>query len=601
MKKRLCCFLLVTFSCFANVVEGSHRIKHFQEQILSDVDALMEECLTVMKVPGASLGIVMDGEVMVAKGYGHRDVEQKLPVTTKTLFPIGSNTKPFTTFLLGQLVDEGVLNWDDPVAMHIPHFKLKCPYTTSEITIRDYLTHMSGYPRYDAMWYNSGFSRQEVIQRLRYLEPIATFREKFIYQNLGYMIAAHAAENATGKTWEDLTKEKILGPLAMTHTNFTIADLKKCPDHAVGCKENRKGENCFISYIDVPQIAPAGALNSNTEDMIKWVKTLLKKGNGLVQENTWNEIISPQVVSNLVCNGRYGVEGIIQMESYCLGWTMISYRGHIILIHGGNIDGFSSSVMIMPQDGIGMVILTNKHMSPLPYIFATTLIDRMLGMEKIDWLQKFKTFTDYTKETFQKDQQWSNMERHENTSPSHPLNDFEGTYFHPAYGPIEIKAKDGQLEAIFRHDSLPLKHWHYDVFEVTEDAKNSHFVGLKFTFNENERGDIHSFQTSFEPLAEAACFLKQKDEALFHAKYLERFAGNYSYLGIGFKIELLSSKLYVKATGQPPFELMPLKDSVFAVKGFDGYIVQFISNPQGQVNTVQCILPNKTSYTASRY
>lgn len=600
MKKQLCYLFFLMVGCVAHAGELSPKALHIHEQI-SHVDKLVEECMTLMGIPGASVGIVVGDETLLAKGYGMRDLEKKHPVTSKTMFPIGSGTKAFTSFLLGQLMDDGLLDWDDPVAEHIPHFKLKDPYTTYEITIRDYLTHTSGYPRHDGIWYGSDLSRKEVIHKLRFLEPFAPFRETFYYQQLGYMIAATAGEHAAGKTWEELTKERILQPLDMVHTNFTVADLKKFPDHSLGYRENKQKENYLTPYFDIPQIAPAGAINSNIEDMTKWVKALLKKGDGLIHESTWKEITSPQVVSNLVCNGQYGVEHIIPMEAYGLGWIIISYRGHIVLMHGGNIEGFSSNVILIPEIGVGIVILSNKHLTPFPYLLSTLLMDRMLELDKIDWLDKYKTLTEYTKDTFQKNQKTINLQRHENTTPSRALSDFQGIYLHPAYGQIEVIMHDSKLEAHFHHSHLPLNHWHYDVFEVAETSTNPHLIGLKFIFGENVYGDIDSLRIPFEPLVDDIEFLRQNDQKLSHELYLQRFTGNYSYHGFGFKIEHDCNKLVVHAMGQPPFELIAIKNNIFKVKGYDGYIVQFVTDDQDQVTAVQLTQPNSSAYTATKY
>jgi len=570
------------------------------EQDLLDIDSLVEDCLVSMNVPGAGIGIVKDDKTIVAKGYGLRNVEHILSVTPRTRFPIGSATKSFTTFLMGQLVDEGYFNWDDPIANYIPYFKLKDPYTTYNVTFRDSLTHITGYPRHDATWFNRGLSREAMIKELKYLKPCYALRERFLYQNLSYMIAAHGAECVTGKSWEELTKEKILSPLEMNDTDFDVTQLPNLINFATGYREKNK-EVFSVANIDATTIGPAGSMNSTVEDMNKWVKALLQKGKGLIEESRWDEITTPYVISDVLGNDQYGLQNVINMESYGLGWFIISYRGHKVIFHGGNIEGFSSNVLLIPSKGIGIVVLTNKHLTPMPYILSTMLLDKILQLEPIDWLQKYKTFTDYSKDSYTKEQPIHNITRHENTEPSHPLHEYNGSYTHPAYGKLDISVKKTHLEATLNDMRIPLTHWHYDVFEVAEDSDYIVLEGLKLIFRENVYGDITEIQIPLEPRVSDAIFVKQKDLKLFHRDYLDKFIGDYSYHGFGFLIRREEDTLIVNATGQPPFNLFPERDGLFTVEDYDGYTVQFISDEVGNITAVQLVQPNKSVFTAYRY
>ncbi len=555
-----------------------------------------------MNVPGASVGIVVDGESVLCKGYGLRSVEEVQPVTPNTQFAVGSITKPMTTFLMGQLVDDGILDWDDPISEHIPYFRLKDPYLTHEITIRDYLTHISGYPRHDGVWYHNNMSRKELVKRLKSLDRVAAFRDKFIYQNIGFAIAAHAAENATGKSWETLMSEKLFKPLGMNETGFTLAEFKKHEDRSHGHRETRK-EVYTIPYVDISTIGPAGGIHSNADNMMKWMKLILKKGDGLIQERTWNEIISPQVVSNLIGKSGYGLEDVIPLDVYGIGWYIASYRGHLLLFHGGNTEGFSSAMLILPKDGIAMTIMTNKHYSPCPFLLGSYLMDRMLGLEPIDWLERVKAFSsDYSKDFFQANQDKPSVHRYENTEPSHPLHDYQGVYHHPGYGDVEIKMNKNRLQLNKSSLILPLHHWHYDVFEISEEANNPLLEGLKVSFHENVYGDICTAQIAFEPIAPDILFIKQKDQRFFHGDYLDQFIGNYSHHGFGFFVEREEEKLIVKAMGQPPYDLVPEREGMFKIKNFDGYTVQFTRDEEsGEINSIMLVQPDNTVYTAHRY
>lgn len=601
MKKIICnlFFLIATSSVFASS-DSNPEVIVYKDPMTVGYDELIEEVLTIMNVPGAAVGVIKDDQVVLAKGYGLRDVQYVLPVTTKTQFPIGSATKAFTTFLLGRLVDEGVIHWDDPIADHIPYFKLKNPHTTYEITIRDYLTHISGYPNHDGIWFNANSSRKDVIKKLKHIDPIYPFRDRFLYQNgIGYMIAAHAAEMATHKTYEDLIFEKIFTPLGMKDANFSIETMKRSKDYSEGYREISK-QIVHVPHINVETIAAAGGINAHLEDMLIWLKTLLKDGDNLLEKGTWDEIISPQVVSNLVCNGAYGVENEVLMESYGLGWVVISYRNHLCVFHGGNLEGFSSAVLFFPREKLGVVVLCNRHLTPLPYLLSTIIADRMLNLGDAGWLEKYKKFTDYSKDKLAKAQEELKISHYENSEPSHPLTEYEGTYIHPAYGELNIRLKKSILEVDFNKMVLPLNHWHYDVFEVSDACEYYFFNGMKVSFQENVYGDIHSISIPFEPKAEEIVFIKQKDSRFFKDDYLNRFVGNYSYHGFGFKIERIEGSLVVKAFGQPPYTLTPESNNFFKVKGFDDYTVQFVINEKNDIVAVQ-LIQGINVYTAYRY
>ena len=316
-------------------------------------DPLIEELRTACEVEGASVAILADQEVLLSKGYGTKDGSH--PVTPSTLFPVGSISKGFTSFLIGQLMEEGLLHLDDPVSLHIPYFRLKDPYTTYLITLRDYLSHVSGYPKGDALWFNEVPSREEIVRRLRFVDPIYPLRKAFLYQNVGYVVAGHAAEKATGKTLEELFQERIFRPLGMNNTTCSIHDAK---EHiATGYHKDKP-----IPFVDATPILPAGGINSSADDLILWLQTLLRGGEGFLQPDTFRELITPHARSNIV-PPQLAKE--VLMESYALGWMVISYRGHIVIMHGGSIDGFASFLAFLPKEQLGIAILCNQYLSPL--------------------------------------------------------------------------------------------------------------------------------------------------------------------------------------------------------------------------------------------
>jgi CubicO group peptidase (beta-lactamase class C family) len=246
---------------------------------LEGFDEFVSAAMKSWNVPGLAVAIVRDGTVVLAKGYGLRNVRSNLPVTADTVFAIGSSTKAFTTMAMGILVEEGKLDWDEPVTKYLPRFALMDTFAGERMTPRDLVTHRSGLPRHDLAWYNATLSRRELVERLPHLEPNAGFREKFQYQNLMYLTAGYLAGEVDGTSWEDVLRSRLLEPLGMKNSNFAVSDSQKTPDFATPYTLKEKAP------IDVPfriidAVGPAGSINSTANDMAKWLQ--LHAGGGVV-------------------------------------------------------------------------------------------------------------------------------------------------------------------------------------------------------------------------------------------------------------------------------------------------------------------------------
>ncbi len=577
MKKFICQFIVLSIACYGS------DLKH------EEFEKIVEDLMCLMEIPGAAVGIVVDGKTFMSKGFGLRNIEKNLPVTPKTIFPAGSSSKALTAFMIGQLVDEERLAWDDPISDHIPYFKLQDPFTTYNITIRDYLTHTSGYPRHDAIWYNHSHSRSEIIRRLKYLDPLFDLREKFYYQNVGYMVASHAAELVMKKSYEDLIEERIFKPLGMRHSNFSIHTMQNSDNYALSYDNSYKP----VTLVDPKTIAAAGGLNSNIEDLLKWIKLLLKQGEGLIEPSTFSELIKPQVVSDLICNPEFGVQDFVPMEAYGFGWILLSYRGHFVALHGGIVSGFTSVLLFLPNDNVGMIILGNKSGSPFPFLAAGLMMDKLLDLPFIDWAKRYSDLKDLNPCKEISDTEF-------NSSPSHPISDYLGTYLHPGYGTIEVRMQKDTLYAIFNNLHLPLRHCNYNVFEVSNLSSLPVLKGLKFTFEENYLGNIHSIRVPFEPKLDGISFKKLKDPLLTGEDYLEKFTGDFSYLGFTISITRIGSALVAKAFGQPPFELCPELPNLFNVKDHQGSIVEFLLNDSEEITGVKLTRPDNSFYIAHK-
>ena len=559
--------------------------------VLEDLDAVVQQALQDFNIPGLALGIVVDGHVVLAKGYGFREMELKQSVTPNTVFAIGSCTKAFTTFAMGILMEEGKLNWDQPVLDILPEFRVWDQHATENLTLRDLITHRSGLPRHDYMWYNSSFSREELLKRLRYLEPACDIRERYNYNNLMYMTAGLAMERVAKKNWEEIVSEKILKPLEMNSTSFFIADVQKMSDFAFPHFE-RNGQLKRVPFRDFSKIGPGGSVNSNVNDLMHWLQMLLASGvyknTALVSPAMIQEIEAPSVIVSGYPDNKEAI-----LSAYGLGWRISSYRGHYHLSHDGGVDGFTASVSLLPQDKIGVVLLVNKNLSNLPYHLSLEILDRILEVPSHPWLQEALEQMQRSRKTAADNKQHDDIHRKKGTTPSHLLEEFAGDYEHPGYGNLHIEVKDEKLHSIFNGITSVLNHWHYDVFSVAEELEEI-FVpreGMKFTFRNNTQGEIEELLVPFESGAPDIVFKKKPDEQLTNLAYYKQFCGLYEIYNVIIEVVLRDRALVAIIPGQPIYELVPASENEFNVKSMNSYSVRFVKAADGSIEEALIILP----------
>lgn len=563
---------------------------------LAGFDEFVNAALQAWNVPGLAIAVVKDGEVAYMKGFGNRDVDQKLPVTPKTLFAIGSCSKAFTTFVMGTLVDEGKLEWEKPVRDYIPWFKLYDPSTAERITPRDLVTHRSGLPRHDAVWYNNlGASREELVRRLAYLEPSADLRAKWQYNNLMFLTAGYLVETVTGKTWEDAVRERIFTPLGMGRSNFSVLDSQKSDDFALPYREkDDKLEK--IPFRPITNMGPAGSINSSVEDMAQWLK--VQSGGGkldgkaVIKADTLADIQAPHMAM-----GQPPERPEISAGDYGLGWMIDVYRGHKRVHHGGGIDGFISQVHVFPQDGLGIVVLTNSE-TGLSSIVAQSAADRLLKLEPIDWNGEALARRAKGKAAVKEAKAKKETVRVPDTRPSHPLADYAGEYFHPGYGPLKVELQGEKLRVIYNGMTAPLGHWHYDVFTALE-TQDEVLADTKFNFATDVSGNIASVSAPMEPSVKDAVFVRKPEARLSDPAYLQKFLGEYELAGVMAKIGLKGNALTLSVPGQPEYTLVPDLGGVFHLKEFSVIQVRFVLDDKGNVTGLESRQPEGV-YTAKK-
>ncbi|MHC4709874.1 MAG: serine hydrolase [Planctomycetota bacterium] len=552
---------------------------------------VIEKAMKDFNVPGVALAVVAGGEVVFAEGFGYRDLENELPMTKESLFAIGSTTKAMTATLLGMLVDEGKLDWDEPLRTYLPEFRLSDPMTTERITPRDLVTHRSGLPRHDLLWYNNNDpTRAEMVARMAHLELTEDLRAKFQYNNLMFMTAGYLAGQLSGTTWEAAMRDRLFAPLGMERSGFSVQDSQKDPDHALPYKENDDDELERIPFRDISLVGPAGSVNSSVNEMSRWLLLNLRGGKigdeQLINPSTLSEIQSPQMTT-----GATQDRPDISAGTYGMGWGVDTYRGHRRISHGGGIDGFSTSVMFFPDDDLGLVSFNNIG-SGLPFLIIQHAADRVLGLEEEDWLGEALEERIKGKEAGEKAEEKKGMTRVEGTGPSHPLEDYPGEYDNPGYGTLTI-ARDGEnLKLLYNDIDAPLEHWHYDVWSGAETDDDPTFEDQKFLFRGNEDGLIAEVESRLEPRAEPIVFRKKPDSRLFDAEYLRRFVGKYEdETGTEFNVELSGNNLILSVPGEPPYTLEPELSGRFVLQEFRVASLDFQVDEKGRVNKIMLHLP----------
>jgi len=470
-----------------------------------DFKKFIHRTMKMFDVPGVAVAIVKDGKGIFLEGFGWRNVKKKLKVSSHTLFPIASCTKAFTTTSMGILVDEGKLDWDKPIREYISSFKMYDFVQTERMTPRDLVTHRSGLPRYDWVWYRADYSREEIIERLKHLKPNKDLRYVYQYQNIMYVTAGYLVGYIAKCSWEKFVQKRIFKPLEMKESNFSITEMQKISDYSSGYLK-KKNNIIELPFVNIDALGPAGSINSNVVDMAKWLLFNLNNGKckdkQIISEKSLKEIHSPHIVVPEEIS-----YGEIINSCYGLGWGVISYQGKKLLQHGGNMDGFQSHTSLMPSEKIGICVLTNLDGSPAPRTIAYYVYDCLLGLEPIDWNKHAKIEIEKDKKEQMKERRKSASERKKGTKLSHPINDYIGEFENSAYGKIVIEKKKGKLYLIFHKMSFLLRHYHYDMFEMIDLLWDTR---RKVSFQMSPKGDIKSVSVDFEPAADPIVFERRK-------------------------------------------------------------------------------------------
>ncbi|HKT46154.1 MAG TPA: serine hydrolase, partial [Candidatus Acidoferrales bacterium] len=559
---------------------------------LQGLDALAAQAMSDWRVPGVAIAVVQDGKVIYAKGYGVRDIDKKLPVTTDTLFAIGSISKSFTALNFAILNDQGKVDWDQPVRRYLPEFEMYDPVATLQATPRDLFSHRTGLPRHDLVWYSSDFSRADLVSRLRFLKPSKGFRSTFQYNNLTVMTMGYLEGKITGLGWEGSVRQNIFAPLGMSHSNFSVVETENNENHATPY-EWRKEAVTKVPFHNIEAIGPAGSINSNIDDMARYLAFQLgdgkHEGKQLVSESNLRLMHSPQTaVPDPPPQVSFPELGHF---AYGLAWVATSYRGHNLVWHNGGIDGFYALLSMLPDDHIGVVVLTNLPHGDVPDVIAYSVFDHLLGLQPVDWFSRYKEREAKEKQKDDEAKKNKPNDRKTGTHPSHALADYAGDFENPGYGLIRVALSGDALQlSINKLGPFRLEHYHYDVFQVPEDD-DSVAAGEKFQFHMNKKGDIESISAALEPaLDEDIVFTRAP--AKLSAEVLHSVTGDYQLNEATVTVSLAGETLHLTVPGQPVYELVPTKDLSFDIKGLTGFSVEFQKDASGKITEAVFHQPN---------
>ena len=576
------------------------------QQIASPAfDDYVARTMKEWKDPGLAIGIVRNDSVIFMKGYGTRTLDRNEAIDEHTMFAIGSASKAFTATLAAMMVDAGKMRWDDQATRYLPDLQLFDPYVSKELTLRDLLTHRSGLARGDLMWFAGGYDRDEILRRVRFLRPTWSVRSQFGYQNIMYLAAGQAVAKVAGKSWDDLVRERIFNPLGMNESNTSVRALKGSNIASPHLTINDTVR--VVAYHNIDNIGPAGSINSNVADMLKWVRFQLADGKAggksLVAAGALAETHTAQMSIPVTAQAK-ALNPYTHLQAYGMGWFLQDYRGRQLDQHGGNIDGMSAMVALMPEEKLGVVILTNSNGSPVPTLVLYRALDVLLGAPERDWNEEQKKIRDKALPAAKEAAAKRLASRVPNTKPSLPLEQYAGVYGDSLYGDVTFSVNGNALNVRYGNFiDAKLDHWHFDTFEGP--SKELAVGRMQATFALDADGKVKSVD-----LAGLGTFGRRADKADTTKKFvvasdaMARLTGTYVSQAPAISIDISSvdGVLKLSVPGQPTYTLLADSPTRFRLTGPPGMPAGFFAEftvENGAATSLKMIQPQGT-FTLTR-
>ncbi len=459
---------------------------------LAGLDAEARRILEAWDVPGMSVAVVKGDAAVAVRGYGLRDVRRRDPVDDATLFAIGSLTKAFTSAAAAALVQEDRIAWDDRIREHLPWFRLHDRYASDQFTLRDAMSHRSGLGRRgDLLWYGSGLDREEILRRVRHLEPVDGFRAAYGYQNTMFLAAGEATAAAAGTTWDRLVQDRLLEPLGMDDTGTSVHALAG-RDNVAAPHEEVDGVLRTVPYRDLDNAGPAGSINSSARDMARWMRFQLAGGTldgRRVLERAALTATSEPHTAMAVDGPSRELYPELDFRSYALGWVVSDRRDRHHLWHTGGIDGMSAYIGLFPEDSLGVAVLTNRGGSGAHRALAEWIYDAYLGGPERDWSAELLERRREAEREAEEARRERAEGRRPDTEPALPEAAYAGRYEHEMYGSLRVSAEPEGL-VLRRGEAFvgDLRHWHHESFRV--EWRNPGLGEGFATFRPDLRGEV---------------------------------------------------------------------------------------------------------------
>ncbi len=479
------------------------RAVNAQIEPLHGLDEYIEAGMADWQIPGLAVAVVHHDSVVFIGGYGVREVGTDDWVDSHTLFALASCTKAFTATALGMLAGEGAIGWDDHVNGYLPGFQLYDPWVTRNVTIRDLLSHRTGYPGWaaDHLWQGSDRDTDDILRQFRYQKPAGGFRARYGYSNVMYIAAGEIIPAVTGESWQRFVTARLLEPLGMDESTLSV-DALEGRDNVATPHIGIDGEPTPVAWYDLANVAPAMALNSSASDMAAWLRFNL--GHGVLDGDT---LVSPRIIEDMQTPQIWyeGPADGIGLEdrsfsAYGLGWDLFDYHGRKAVRHSGSVDGMGSLITMIPGSELGVVVLTNMIPSQFPLALSNHIIDAVLGDPGYDWNANLLQQRAKERKTAKKKEWYWEESRDAKAKRSLPMDAYLGEYFDTLSGSATVTKEDKGL--VFRYNAKyigDLTHWQHDIYLVAwRDPYVRLWAGRFLIFVPDGKGGIGTLRVAFD-------------------------------------------------------------------------------------------------------
>lgn len=442
---------------------------------VATIDKVANETMTAWRAPAFAVAVVQDDRVILAKGYGVKEIGTADRVTPDTLFEIASTTKAFTATAMAMLVGEKALLWDEPVKEVLPWFRLADACGDASVTLRDLVSHRTGLSRHDELWENTTFTRDELMHHIGAVALTKPIRAGYQYNNIMFVAAGEAVAAAAKMPWEDFIRTRFFAPLQMTHSRLTFAEWN-ASDHTLGHRLDKKRDTVVLqNFNNYDVIAPAGTIKSSARDMAQWLRFQLAggviDGKRLVAQDAFDETHMPQIVIRRDAESRE-TSPETNVASYAMGWNVSDYRGEMLVAHAGALNAFRTQVALLPNRHFGVVVMTNIGRGLAPLALRNLLIDHFLGKANRDWNALLLAADRKSDAKAEEAKRAREAKRPRDTKPSRNLDVYAGTYTSAGYGTAVVTAANDALTLRWGTLMLPLNHYGFDTFTAVDEQED---------------------------------------------------------------------------------------------------------------------------------